>query len=362
MALESSTPNICFQCNSDYKVTKINDVWVCSGICRKQYLRWQEKNKESKKADVEDNNNVKTVAKDNVKTVAKDNNVKTVAQDNNVNTVAKTATMADMPEWKVGDPCRAFYLEEEYEAVIMSIDADADGNKYGNVRFVGYNNEETVWLADIVASYGEKAVKKQKEDAAADAGNVEKHAEREPEVKEPEIKEKPAEPDVVEKSAEPEVAIAPEVATKATPEVPPPLRRPWQVGDFCRGPFEGIDYEGIVQAINEKDGTCNVKVIISICFVTLNLKFSLHSLWVMATARNYNSPNFRLPWEKMLDLNRRQKLDKKRTHSRYERLNLHTRKKDVLFWPKIGPFNVTIFFNRSETLAAASLRALTTRP
>ena len=57
--------------------------------------------------------------------------------------------------------CRAFYQQIEYEAEIIEIETDTEGNKYATVRFAGYGNEETVWLTDIVASHGDEAWKKQ---------------------------------------------------------------------------------------------------------------------------------------------------------------------------------------------------------
>jgi len=72
-------------------------------------------------------------------------------------------------DWKVGDRCRAFYQQIEYEAEIIEIETDTEGNKYATVRFAGYGNEETVWLTDIVASHGDEAWKKQvKEGSAAE--------------------------------------------------------------------------------------------------------------------------------------------------------------------------------------------------
>jgi len=70
-------------------------------------------------------------------------------------------------EWKVGDRCRAFFEQTEYEAEILEITPDAKGNKYAFVRFAGYGNEETVWLDDIVASHGDEVWKKQVKDGSA---------------------------------------------------------------------------------------------------------------------------------------------------------------------------------------------------
>lgn len=79
-------------------------------------------------------------------------------------------------EWKVGDRCRAFYEQTEYEAEILEITPDAEGNKYAFVRFAGYGNEETVWLDDIVASHGDEAWQKQVKDGSAAEEADEKQA------------------------------------------------------------------------------------------------------------------------------------------------------------------------------------------
>ena len=72
--------------------------------------------------------------------------------------------------------CRAFYQQVEYEAEILEIETDTEGNKYATVRFAGYGNEETVWLTDIVASHGDEAWKKQVKEGSAAEEVVEKQA------------------------------------------------------------------------------------------------------------------------------------------------------------------------------------------
>ena len=72
--------------------------------------------------------------------------------------------------------CRAFYQQIEYEAEIIEIETDTEGNKYATVRFAGYGNEETVWLTDIVASHGDEAWKKQVKEGSAAEEVVEKQA------------------------------------------------------------------------------------------------------------------------------------------------------------------------------------------
>lgn len=43
----------------------------------------------------------------------------------------------------------------------MSVNTDDSGNKYASVEFLGFGNEQTVWLTDIKVSKGEDEVQKQ---------------------------------------------------------------------------------------------------------------------------------------------------------------------------------------------------------
>ena len=53
-----------------------------------------------------------------------------------------TAVKADLKfgEWSAGDHCRAVYQDDgvEYEATIVSVEADVEGNRYATVRLVLY--------------------------------------------------------------------------------------------------------------------------------------------------------------------------------------------------------------------------------
>ena len=46
------------------------------------------------------------------------------------------------------------------------------GKDYCTVQFIGYGNEETIWVEDLLASQGEQARKEQEQRAAADNGTV----------------------------------------------------------------------------------------------------------------------------------------------------------------------------------------------
>lgn len=65
--------------------------------------------------------------------------------------------------WTKGDFCRAVYSEDgnEYEAEIESVNVDEEGNKYCQIKFLGYGNVETAWCSDLKPSLGETARKEQ---------------------------------------------------------------------------------------------------------------------------------------------------------------------------------------------------------
>lgn len=67
------------------------------------------------------------------------------------------------PSYKVADYCRATYDDGvDYEAKILAVDKSGDAL----IRYVGYNNEQTVSIEGLVPSWGRKARRKQREDAA----------------------------------------------------------------------------------------------------------------------------------------------------------------------------------------------------
>jgi len=53
-----------------------------------------------------------------------------------------------------------------YEATLDSVDGEQDGCKYGTVTFIGYNNQETVWLSTLHPSAGQEARQRQEAEAA----------------------------------------------------------------------------------------------------------------------------------------------------------------------------------------------------
>lgn len=70
--------------------------------------------------------------------------------------------MGNKPSYRIADYCRATYDDGvDYEAKILAIDKSGDAL----IRYVGYNNEQTVSTEDLVPSWGRKARRKQREDA-----------------------------------------------------------------------------------------------------------------------------------------------------------------------------------------------------
>uniref|UniRef100_A0A1Q3F1P5 Putative mrna splicing protein smn survival motor neuron n=1 Tax=Culex tarsalis TaxID=7177 RepID=A0A1Q3F1P5_CULTA len=82
-------------------------------------------------------------------------------------------SVGSKPVYKVGDYCRATYEDDgvDYEAKIMAIGKDQGVL----IRFIGYNNEQTATLDDLVPSWGRKARRKQREDAAEEAAEADSH-------------------------------------------------------------------------------------------------------------------------------------------------------------------------------------------
>ena len=74
-------------------------------------------------------------------------------------------------KWELGEFCRAVYSEDgvEYEAIIKSIEEN-DGQKYAVVQFIGYGNEESIWLQNLLDSKGDQEREKQKKEASLEVG------------------------------------------------------------------------------------------------------------------------------------------------------------------------------------------------
>jgi len=70
------------------------------------------------------------------------------------------------PSWEPGMYCRGIFKEDgiEYEGLVKSIESTEDG-QYAVVEFIGYGNQECIWLQDLLLSNGEKSRQKQKTEA-----------------------------------------------------------------------------------------------------------------------------------------------------------------------------------------------------
>ena len=126
-------------------------------------------------------------------------------------------------DWAVGDPCRAVFQEDgvEYEGTIRSIDTDGEGNRYANILYIGFENEETQWLDELKPSQGEAARDAQVREATGGGG---------------------AEADAVAEKKDAVVAAG---------------KKEWAVGEFCRATFteDGTEYEGKLTSIEvDSDG------------------------------------------------------------------------------------------------------------
>ena len=111
--------------------------------------------------------------------------------------VPNAVVAARKKEWAVGEYCRATFTEDgiEYEGKLTSIE-ESDGNKYGIVLYLGFENQETQWLENLKPSEGAAARTKQICDAKGDeaeAAEVSNTDEKIPEAEK--VVDKPAEVD-----------------------------------------------------------------------------------------------------------------------------------------------------------------------
>lgn len=97
--------------------------------------------------------------------LAKEEVAKRIARSTNTNRTNESGdddestSKQSQTQYKIGDYVRATYEDGlDYEAKIISIDWDKENCV---VQFVGYGNEETIVLNDLVPSWGKKARKTQ---------------------------------------------------------------------------------------------------------------------------------------------------------------------------------------------------------
>ena len=60
-------------------------------------------------------------------------------------------------EWKINDFCRAKYIEDDqvYEAQIIAFEESA-GHPYAVIKFLGYGNDDNIWIENLMESLGEE--------------------------------------------------------------------------------------------------------------------------------------------------------------------------------------------------------------
>ena len=122
--------------------------------------------------------------------------------------------------WSVGDHCRAEWSVDNviYEGNILAF-GEHEGRKFANVEFIGYGNQDNVWMETLMPSQGTEAIAKQKEEAK-EAG----------------------------------------VVVDDTPAAPTKV---WKVNDRCRAVLseDNIEYEGTVKKIEDDGVNCLVHFI-----------------------------------------------------------------------------------------------------
>ena len=60
--------------------------------------------------------------------------------------------------FQVGDYCRVQWAEDQviYESEIKTLDV-ADGQRYAFVEFLGFGNQDSAWISDLMETQGEKS-------------------------------------------------------------------------------------------------------------------------------------------------------------------------------------------------------------
>jgi len=168
---------------------------------------------------------------------------------------AEAAAGAEEAKFKVGDFCRALYHDDglEYEGEVTEVNQDEEGNEYCTVKFLGYGNEITAWLADLKPSDGEKARKEQSgEDLVQPTDEPQALTGEELAANDEEGKD--ASETVAAKDKDGQQAVAAEEPTAAAAQTETVA---WKVGDFCRCVYaeDGLEYEGKIEAVGSHEGS-----------------------------------------------------------------------------------------------------------
>ena len=138
----------------------------------------------------------------------------------------QVGAMPEKKEWAVGDHCRAVFQDDgvEYEGTIRTIDTDGEGNRYANILYIGYENEETQWLTELKPSQGEAARDVQIREASGGG---------------------------------PDATAEKDASSAVSNTVVPAGKKEWAVGEYCRATFaeDGTEYEGKLTSIEvDSDG------------------------------------------------------------------------------------------------------------
>ena len=76
--------------------------------------------------------------------------------------VIANTQQTEVATWQAGMFCRGIFQADglEYEGLIKTIESSENG-QYATIQFIGYDDEETVWLQNLIESKGEEARQKQ---------------------------------------------------------------------------------------------------------------------------------------------------------------------------------------------------------
>lgn len=113
---------------------------------------------------------IKLQSSDIAKSIAFETNKKPSSSQTLPSKMSTDSETEETRTYKIGDCVRATYATDniDYEAKIIRIDEESGDCV---VRFIGYDNEQTVRMVDLVDSWGEDEQQKQEVEAAADESN-----------------------------------------------------------------------------------------------------------------------------------------------------------------------------------------------
>jgi len=160
--------------------------------------------------------------------------------------------------WAAGMFCRSIWQEDgiEYEGLIKSIEIGQDDYPYAVVQFIGYGNEDAVWLQDLMDSNGEAEREYQSKcvqvlDDQASSTNVD-HEEV------ISLQETATNESIVEINDNEDLKQGASTVITDEKKAKNPLKKtqgPWEAGMFCRSIWKsnGLEYEGLIKSIDMLD-------------------------------------------------------------------------------------------------------------